>query len=136
MIKERGLSVATKRGRRSVIGRFLRTLETGDSPALTIHKVDAFLQSLGESGKHSRASLQMIASCLRPFCRYAATRGWCDASLADAVKSPRVYSLDSVPIGPSWKDVKRLLAATEGEARGDSGAGHPHVVGRLRSSRR
>lgn len=30
MTNERGLAAATKRGRRSVIGRFLRTLKSGD----------------------------------------------------------------------------------------------------------
>ena len=120
MTNERGLSAATRRGRRSVIGRFLRTLETGDSPGvLTIREVDAFLQSLGERGEHSRVSLQMVAGCLRAFCRYGATRGWCQSSLADAIKSPRVYSLDSVPIGPSWEDVKRLLALSEGDKPSD-----------------
>ena len=56
----------------------------------------------------------MVAGCLRAFCRYGATRGWCHNGLAEAIKSPRVYSLDSVPTGPSWEDVKRLLALTEG----------------------
>ena len=119
MTNERGLAAATKRGRRSVLGRFLRTLKSGDSPVLTIREVDAFLQSLGESGEHSRASLQMVAGCLRAFCRYAATRGWCDSSLVDAIRSPRVYSLDAVPIGPSREDVKRLLALTEGNKPSD-----------------
>jgi integrase/recombinase XerD len=118
MRNERGLSVATRRGRRSVISRFLSELVTAGNPltGLTIRDVDGFLQSLGEQqGGYSRASLQMVASCLRPFFRYAATRGWCRDGLADAIKSPRVYSLDSVPIGPSWEDVTRLLASTEGK---------------------
>lgn len=116
MRNERGLSIATRRGRRSVIGRFLSNMATAGNPLtdLTIRDVDAFLQSLGEQGGYSRASLQMVASCLRPFFRYGATRGWCGNGLAEAIKSPRVYSLDSVPLGPSWEDVKRLLALTEG----------------------
>jgi site-specific recombinase XerD len=118
MLNERGLSVATRRGRRSVISRFLsKMVAAGDSlTGLTIRDVDAFLQSLGEQqGGYSRASLQMVASCLRPFFRYGAIRGWCSTGLAEAIKSPRVYSLDSVPIGPSWEEVKRLLALTEGK---------------------
>jgi integrase/recombinase XerD len=116
MINERGLSSATTRGRRWVIERFLKRVATGDSPvALTVREVDAFLQSLGEQGGYSRASLQMVAGCLRSFCRYATTRGWCENNVADAIKTPRVYSLDSVPSGPSWEDVKRLLALTEGD---------------------
>jgi site-specific recombinase XerD len=116
MLNERGLSVATRRGRRSVISRFLsKTVAAGDSlTVLTIKDVDEFLQSLGEQGGHSRATLQMVAGCLRAFCRYGATRGWCCDGLAEAIKSPRVYSLASLPTGPSWEDVKRLLARTEG----------------------
>jgi integrase/recombinase XerD len=116
MLNERGLSAATRRGRRSVITRFLsKVVAAGDSPTLlTIGDVDAFLQSLGEEGGHSRATLQMVAGCLRAFCRYGATRGWCRDGLAEAIKSPRVYSLASLPSGPSWEDVKRLLALAEG----------------------
>lgn len=116
MLNERGLSAATRRGRRSVITRFLsKVAAAGDSPTvLTIGDVDAFLQSLGEEGGHSRATLQMVAGCLRAFCRYGATHGWCRDGLAEAIKSPRVYSLASLPSGPSWKDVKRLLALAEG----------------------
>ena len=121
MRNDRGLSAATRRGRRSVITRFLgKMVAAGDSPAvLTIRDVDAFLQSLGEQGGHSRASLQMVAGCLRAFCRYGATRGWCRNGLAEAIKSPRVYSLDSLPTGPSWEDVKRLLALNEGNKPAD-----------------
>jgi integrase/recombinase XerD len=116
MLNERGLAAATRRGRRFVINRFLsKMVAPGDSPAsLTITDVDAFLQSLGEQGGHSRVSLQMVAGCLRAFFRYGATRGWCRNGLAEAINSPRVYSLDSLPTGPSWEDVKRLLALNEG----------------------
>ena len=116
MRNERGLSAATRKGRRRIIKQFLRKMVAADDPLtiLTIRNVDAFLQSLGEEGGYSRASLQMVASCLRPFFRYGATRGWCRDGLAEAIKSPRVYSLASLPTGPSWKDVKRLLALTEG----------------------
>ena len=115
MTSERGFSSATTRGRRWIIKHFLKMVATGDSPVvLTVRKVDAFLQSLGEQDGYSRSSLQTVAGCLRSFCRYAATRGWCESGLADAIKTPRVYSLASVPSGPSWEDVKRLLALTEG----------------------
>lgn len=120
MTGERGFSSATTRGRRWIMKRFLKTVATGDSPvALTVREVDAFLQSLGEQDGYSRVSLQTVAGCLRSFCRYAATRGWCESGVADAIKTPRVYSLASVPMGPSWEDVKRLLALTEGDKPND-----------------
>src|SRR5262249_57337824 len=34
--------------------------------------------------------------------------------LADAMMVPRVFRHESLPAGPSWDDVKRLLAAAEG----------------------
>jgi integrase/recombinase XerD len=121
MRNERGLSVATRRGRRSILNRFLgKVVAVGDSLTdLTIRDIDGFLQSLGEQGDHSRVSLQFIAGCLRVFFRYGATRGWCRNGLAEAIHSPRVYSLDTLPGGPSREDVKRLLALTEGDGRAD-----------------
>jgi len=121
MLNERGLAAATRRNRCWAINRFFSTMVApGDSPAsITITDVDAFLQALGEQDGYSRKSLQMVAYCLRAFFRYGATRGWCRNGLAEAIKSPRVYSLDSLPSGPCWEDVKRLLALTEGNERAD-----------------
>jgi integrase/recombinase XerD len=121
MLNERGFSVATRRGRRWVVNRFLNeTVAPCDSlTGLTIADIDAFLQTLGEQGGYSRVSLRVVAGCLRAFLRYGAVRGWCREGLAEAIKSPRVYSLASLPSGPSWEDVKRLLALTEGNERTD-----------------
>jgi len=118
MRNERGLSAVTRRSRRWVISHFLTKLAAdGSSPGtVIIADVDAYLQRLGEECHYSRASLQMVAGCLRAFFRYGATRGWCGKGIADAIKSPRVYSLDSLPCGPAWEDVKRLLALTEGDS--------------------
>jgi hypothetical protein len=46
MLNERGLSIATRRGSRSVISRFLSRMVTAGNPLtdLTIRDVDAFLQ--------------------------------------------------------------------------------------------
>jgi site-specific recombinase XerD len=86
---------------------------------LTIGDVDSLLQSLGEQRGYSRATLQTFAGDLRAFFRFGANRGWCRNGLADAINSPRVYSLAPLPSGPSWEDVKRLLALTEGNGRKD-----------------
>jgi len=86
---------------------------------LTISDIDLLLQVLGEQRGNSRATLQKVAGDLRAFFRFGAARGWCRKGLAEAIKSPRVYSMDSLPSGPSWEDVKRLLALTEGDGRSD-----------------
>ena len=117
MHNERGLSPVTRSGRRWVVSRFLdRTVTSGKDPtSLTIADVDKYFQTLGNQDGYSRASLLVVAGCLRAFFRYGATRDWWRKGIAEAIKSPRVYSLDSLPSGPSWTDVKRLLALTEGD---------------------
>jgi site-specific recombinase XerD len=118
MLRERGLSDVTRRGRRWSINHCLSQLDTGVSLTdVNITDLDSLLQSLGEQRGYSRATLQKFAGDLRAFFRFGETRGWCRKGLADAINSPRVYSLASLPVGPSWKDVKRLLALTEGGGR-------------------
>ena len=113
---ERGLSTVTREDRCWVVNRFLgRTVALGGSPNnLTIADVDTYLQTLGDRDGYSRVSLRVVAGCLRAFFRYGAARGWWRKGIAEAIKSPRVYSLASLPSGPSWADIKRLLALTEG----------------------
>src|SRR6266516_6376328 len=53
-------------------------------------------------------------SALRAFFRYAETRGWCSRGLADAIILPRIFQGETLPLGPSWQEVKRLLSGTEG----------------------
>ena len=117
MRDERGLSTVTRNGRRWVVSRFLdRTVLSGNTPtSLTIADVDRYFQALRTQDGYSRVSMQVVAGCLRAFFRYGAIRGWWREGLAEAIKSPRVYSLNSLPDGPSWTDVKRLLALTEGD---------------------
>lgn len=120
MLQERGLSDATRRGRRWTINHCLSRLDAGASLTdLSVADVDSLLRRLGEQRGYSRATLQKIAGDLRAFFRFGASRGWCRKGLADAISSPRVYSLASLPIGPTWDDVKRLLALTEGDRRKD-----------------
>ena len=44
---------------------------------------------------------------------------WCRSGLAAAIMAPRVFRDESIPVGPSWDDVKRLLAATQGDQPAD-----------------
>lgn len=121
MRAERGFSSHTVRGRCWILRRFLGRLgaTTGELHGLTIARLDElFLELIGPGG-YSRTSARHYAGSLRAFFRFAETRGWCRAGLAVAIQAPRVYSQTSVPAGPSWDDVKRLLAATEGDRPAD-----------------
>jgi site-specific recombinase XerD len=118
---ERGLSPVTVRGRCWLVQRFLDRLGTTDGSlrTVTISQIDAALLGMLTPGGYSRDTVQTWASDLRAFFRFAEMRGWCRSGLAAAIQSPRVYSLDSLPAGPSWNDVRRLLATTTGDRPGD-----------------
>jgi integrase len=70
-----------------------------------------------EPGGYARKTIQTLANTLRAFFRFAEARGWCRRGLASSIQSPRVFSQTSLPLGPSWDDVRRLLAMTEGDRR-------------------
>ena len=74
-------------------------------------------QKLLEPGGYARKTIQTLANTLRVFFRFAEARGWCRRGLASSIQSPRVFSQTSLPLGPSWDDVRRLLAMTEGDRR-------------------
>jgi site-specific recombinase XerD len=76
---------------------------------------DALFGKLHQQG-YARASVRIYAESLRAFFRYAQTRGWCRRGLAEAIHAPRMFSHDTLPSGPSWDDVQRLLAMTEGNS--------------------
>jgi integrase/recombinase XerD len=82
---------------------------------VTPHQIDMAFQKMLEPGGYSRNTIQSCATILRAFFRFAEVRGWCRKGLAATIRSPRVFSQTSLPLGPSWDDVQRLLAMTEGD---------------------
>ena len=63
--------------------------------------------------------MKAITGALRIFLRYAAVQGLCDSRLATALRTPRMYAQESLPSGPGWTDVQRILATTETDKPGD-----------------
>ena len=89
---------------------------------ITPHRIDMAFQKLLAPGAnpralegYSRKAIQRCATALRAFFRFAEARGWCRKGLAASIRNPRVFSQASLPLGPSWEDVQRLLAMTEGD---------------------
>jgi len=82
---------------------------------ITIRQIDEVLAHKGTEGGYSRRGIQSYASGLRPFFRYAEQQNLCRRGLADAISAPRVYRNETLPASPSWEDVQRLLANTEGD---------------------
>jgi len=115
--RERGLSPRTIDTYCSVVEAFLDDLNRSGHALehLSITHIDEALIAQIRKGGYARRTVQSLAKALRSFFRFAHSRGWCRNALAEAIKTPRVFSQESLPIGPSWDDVQRLLACTEGD---------------------
>jgi site-specific recombinase XerD len=117
MGQQQGLSAETITCRCSALEPFLDRLGAagGSLAEITLTQVDAALIEQVSQRGYARRTVQTLASILRSFFRYAHSRGWCSAGLAAGIKAPRVYRLETLPQGPSWEDVQRLLGTTEGD---------------------
>ncbi len=82
---------------------------------ISIGDIDAAIARKGEQDGYARSSIAHCATTLRVFFRYAEQRRWCPPGLAAAIMSPRLFSEEELPKGPSWGDVQRLLKNTEGD---------------------
>jgi integrase/recombinase XerD len=110
-MKQRGLSKATIRGYRSRSALFLEWLadERQKSLAdLSLSDVDAYPDGKRKIGWKAR-TLATQCQAMRTFLRYAELQGWCSPNIAKGIKSPTLPKFDTIPQGPAWADVKRLL---------------------------
>jgi integrase/recombinase XerD len=117
MGREQGLSPVTVRNRCWLIPRLLGHLESsgGSLREITPHQLDEVLQSMVRQGDYARTTVRNWAGELRAFVRYAEARDWCRPGLAACIRGPRIFAQSSLPTGPSWDEVRRLLALTEGD---------------------
>ncbi len=117
MVRERGLSPSTVKYSRGAILEFLAQISKADLPlkTLTGAEVNELLAQKVRNNQYSRVGIRRWAAAIRPFFRFAEGRGWCCRGLADAVKTPPVYQHEGLPLGPSWGDVNRLLAAAQSD---------------------
>jgi site-specific recombinase XerD len=72
-----------------------------------------------EEGNWKRNTVQGFVGALRGFFRYAERNKWGPPKLAEAIDSPRVYQHESIPSGPTWAQVQKLIATTDGNRRTD-----------------
>jgi len=114
--EERGLSPITIATRCERLAWFFESLHPHEDAlhTVTITDVDAFITAKGNQG-WKRSSLSSLASSLRSFFRYAEGQGWCDIGIAAVIQSPRLYTREGLPEGPTWVDVQRLLISTRGD---------------------
>jgi len=111
---ERCLSPSTLYHYKMCVGEFLNWIGRQGKPLeeVTLEDISGYFQSLAQR-KLRRTSIALHVAKLRNFFRYAESKHWCRAGLA-ALDAPRIYRLESLPRGPAWSDVQRLLAACAG----------------------
>lgn len=114
--EERGLSPRTVSNRCWHVQTFLRWLsaqgcDLGDLP---LEQVDAFI-ALKRTEGWCRVTMATAVRALRSFFHYAGEQGWCAASLAAGIEGPRLFSQETLPVGPKWEDVQQLIASTDSD---------------------
>ena len=121
MRQQEGLSEATIKTRSWYVEDFLKRFFS-DHPSLsdiTITEIDEGITRKKRDCGYSRSSVKVYASGIRAFFRHAERRVWCRRGLADLIQSPRVYQYESLPSGPSWEDVQRVIATAQGSCPKD-----------------
>jgi len=120
MRDERGFSSSTIVQWRSKIRDFLHWYESTDRPLCALKPSDVDVYFVTEGAKRwSRVSTSAIAAALRVFLRYMANCGECDPRVVDAIRGPRLYAQESLPSGPTWSDVQRILVHAGGDSPAD-----------------
>ena len=117
MKQEKGLSSTTIRIECFYVERFLNFVwARHDSLGqLTVRDLDQTLAQNDSQQSQARVTIRTKLSALRAFFRYAETRAWCTQGLAAAIALPRIFKSETLPLGPSWQEVQRLLSGTEGD---------------------
>lgn len=118
--QERGQSPATIRKRGSDAHGFLSWFDQQQRPLseVTILDVERYL-ALPRTHPWSRVTIAGCVASLRSFFRYVGIRKWCAANLAEAIDAPRLYTLAGLPVGPSWTQVRQLIAGIGQEQPAD-----------------
>lgn len=120
MRDERGFTPCTVSQWRSQTATFLHwCASTGrDLAGLRPEDIDAYFVTFGAQ-RWSRISAGHTATLLRVFLRQAAMNGTCSDVLADSIRGPRRYALESLPYALSWDDVRRLLGTANSDSEKD-----------------
>jgi integrase/recombinase XerD len=117
MRDERNLSPVTIYTRCCRAAEFLRLVAAQQrGPAeLDWKAIDLVLALKGRRDGLTRASMQTYAYNLRSFLRYLQERGECRPDLVAVIRPGRVYQGETLPAGPSWEAVGKLLEMLQGD---------------------
>jgi integrase/recombinase XerD len=81
---------------------------------ITISHIDEILTRKLIEDNYALTTIQSYASALRGFFRFAEKYSWCISGLSEMIEAPRVYKHSYIPSGPTWNDIQKLIASTEG----------------------
>jgi len=62
-----------------------------------------------------KSTIKIYGQSLKAFFRYAGQHEWCISGLAETIETPTIYSLAGLPQGPSWEQVRELIASLNTE---------------------
>jgi len=115
--QEKGLAEKHIREGRRVV---MELLDQFGSPDGSLHGIsitgihELIIRKVALDG-YSRKTLQSYVFHVRAFFRFAEMRGLCRKGFATGIKGPRMYADESLPSGPPWEYVLKLLATVEGD---------------------
>lgn len=114
---EKGFAEATIFGHRHSLRPFLSWLMRESVPlsAVSPRTISRYFTS-HIAGRWKRVSVAHHVQSLRSFFRYAEQRSWCVKGIADSIDAPRLYTYENLPQGPSWDEVRRLIASMHGSS--------------------
>jgi site-specific recombinase XerD len=81
---------------------------------VSVSDVDRYIFLKGTGG-WTRVSVASCAKALKAFFLHAERRAWCRSGIADAIQSPRIFKQETLPGGPAWSDVRKLIASTNSD---------------------
>ncbi len=112
MRSPRGLALETLQSYQRRISGFLNWLQTRCSEFSDVRALDIeeYLDAKRSHGL-SRHSVAAHCSTLRTFFRHAEHQQWCVRGIQSSISSPRVPRVGENLSGPSWQDVRRLIAS-------------------------
>lgn len=118
MREERGLAPGSITTLQRQVVRFLEWFARRHTAlaGVTAADVDAYFRS-SQCRHLSRKSIALSAYALQSFFRHTALLGRCARGLAAGIDRPPVYRHAEIPLGPTWPEVRRLIASTAGNKR-------------------
>lgn len=116
MRSEKGLSENTIIVRVRFLIQFLSFIEKSihSLDELNIALIDKMLKKKRFVDGCKRRTMRGYASVLRVFLTFAEVHKWCRSGLAASIQQIRVYEHESLPEGPRWPDVQKVIAQAAG----------------------